>query len=55
MCGNLYFPLFYKNLLDISYPELRLISAGEQADFDGSNVTEHQLINETDIAPWRTE
>lgn len=32
-----------------------LISAGEQADFDGFSVTEHQLITETDIAPWRGE
>lgn len=32
-----------------------LISAGEQADFNGFSVTEHQLITETDIAPWRTD
>lgn len=32
-----------------------LISAGEQADFNGFSVTEHQLITETDIAPWRAE
>ena len=32
-----------------------LISAGEQADFNGFSVTEHQLITEADIAPWRAE
>ena len=32
---------------------IHLISAGEQADFNGLNVTEHQLIAEIDIAPWR--
>ena len=32
-----------------------LISAGEQADFDGLDVTEHQLITETYIAPWLAE
>lgn len=32
-----------------------LISAGEQADFDGHDVTEHQFITETYIAPWLAE
>ena len=34
---------------------IHLISAGEQADFNGLNVTEHQLITEIDIAPWRAD
>ena len=32
-----------------------LVSAGEKADFDGFSVTEHQLITESDIAPWRAD
>lgn len=32
-----------------------LVSAGEQASFDGFNVSEHTLITESNIAPWRTE
>ena len=32
-----------------------LISAGEQANFDGLNIAEHQLVTETNIAPWRLE
>jgi transmembrane sensor len=29
-----------------------LVSAGEQANFNGFNVIDHQLITETYIAPW---
>ena len=32
-----------------------LVNAGEQASFDGFNVSEHKLITESNIAPWRNE
>jgi transmembrane sensor len=32
---------------------MHLISAGEQADFNKLHVTEHRLITEINIAPWR--
>lgn len=32
-----------------------LVSARERADFNGTRVTEHRLIAEADIAPWRLD